>query len=362
MPDMLFNGAMAYKQVAMLLGGGFCALIGLFLLAYEGYEFLRAERVTGTVIGIEKKDGMDGGDVIYPVYRYTLADGTTHQATSSVGAADPAAKRNRTGTVVSLHVMPGRPWEATPAGVPFFFIFGLSFFGPGVSLIYIALTQYPVTRMTGVILAGFALYGAYHAKGLILSKQARAAKRVRWQREREDLKKPQNEPQPTLTAEELLATPAQKAVAVQQTSGLKVAIPVCFIAGAGMLWGALHLGLKQQNLEQNGLRATGHIVRMEQSATHDGNGTHYTYCPVAAFATADGRQVSFRDRWCSNPPSGKIGDAVTVIYLAEDPSGTAMINRAARQNWIVPGALGLFGLFMLFAGMDNTRRMLAAGG
>lgn len=90
--------------------------------------------------------------------------------------------------------------------------------------------------------------------------------------------------------------------------------------------------------------------------------THRASFPVVEFATSDGERHAFAHPHASNPPAYQLGQQVEVLYQADDPVGTAVINAfvpkyhaslALVAAGLVAGLIGVFG----FVGYLRTRRM-----
>ncbi len=59
--------------------------------------------------------------------------------------------------------------------------------------------------------------------------------------------------------------------------------------------------------------------------------------------------MRFRDSQGADYPRFDEGDEVPVLYLPRDPRGTATIDHGI-MNWILPGALGFFGVLLAVFG------------
>jgi hypothetical protein len=91
-------------------------------------------------------------------------------------------------------------------------------------------------------------------------------------------------------------------------------------------------------LKASGWRAQETVQSLElSSAANHGS----SYFPVVSFATARGDSIRFRDSTGTNPPSYRVGDAVTVLYVRE-ASSKAIIDRGI-WNWLPSIVVLLFG-------------------
>lgn len=138
------------------------------------------------------------------------------------------------------------------------------------------------------------------------------------------------------------------------------------LAGFGMLGGAAYFGMKTHELVTKGLHAEGIVADVQQhqstkTRTHNGYRETYTaidYTFTVDFKDSKGASVEFKDPVAQSSKSWQKGDKVDVLYLENDPKGSANINRGA-MNWMVPGILGFIGL--IFAGV-GTMTVIRGGG
>lgn len=96
------------------------------------------------------------------------------------------------------------------------------------------------------------------------------------------------------------------------------------------LWGVYAVYTSWQ-LEQNGERATGTVITLEESS--DSDGSCCAYSPVIEFQ-ANGQSYTFESNNASNPPAYKVGQSVPVLYDPADPAN-AQINRWS-ERWLMP--------------------------
>jgi hypothetical protein len=139
--DLIFQGAQAWNQVGFFIAAVVCLGIGGLILGNSVYWRVHALRAQGTIIGV-----IANGSTYTPVYRYTLADGQSHVAKSDTGSS--LVRGKETGRIVPLMISAHNPVQAREAGGYLLDLIGLVFALPGVMFGYIALTAYPVTRMT----------------------------------------------------------------------------------------------------------------------------------------------------------------------------------------------------------------------
>src|SRR5439155_827275 len=80
----------------------------------------------------------------------------------------------------------------------------------------------------------------------------------------------------------------------------------------------------------------GEVVRLKSESSDHGG---YSYYPIVRFRTETNALVEFKDSVGSNPPSYRVGDKVTVLYLLDNPSQEAIIDRGLFWNWAIPAFL-----------------------
>ena len=154
------------------------------------------------------------------------------------------------------------------------------------------------------------------------------------------------------------------------TFGKNSKVVILILAAAAVACG--YFGFNQykaiSRLIASGLRTNGSVVRMEERFQQDNNsnnyrrdyantggisygnrGGHYVYTAVVSYKPSpNGPPIEFRDNVSSNPPSHRVGDTVTVLYLQDDPH-SAIIDRG-MGNWMLPGILfTISGVFLLVA-------------
>ncbi len=336
--ELFIQGAQAWNQVGFFLGAAACLGIGGLILGNSMYWRVHALRAQGTVIGV-----ISSGSTYTPVYRYTLADGQSHVAKSDTGSS--LVRGKETGRVVPLMISAHNPTEAREAGSHLIDLIGLVFALPGVMFGYIALTAYPITRMTWIMAAAMLLYLGERAWRALIPKGQRLSI--------EDWKKQHNIGQATLDLtdvkpiETLVSAPDVAQARLKQTQSYKTIVPILAAVAVLLLGIGVYQSMKISRLETQGLRAQGQVVRMNSESRSSGGG--YTYYPVVRFRTAANTTVEFKDSVGTNPPTHRAGDKVTVLYLPGDPQREAIIDRGFVLNWAIPGVVFLFaaGLAML---------------
>lgn len=103
-----------------------------------------------------------------------------------------------------------------------------------------------------------------------------------------------------------------------------------FFAGF-CLWGVYAASISWK-LENEGVTATGTVVRLEESDSAEGGCC--VYSPVIEFTASDDRKYTFEGDNASDPPAYDVGENVSIIYDPKDPD-TAQINKWT-ERWLFP--------------------------
>jgi hypothetical protein len=333
MSQLIFDAMIAWNQVGMLAGGAIIGGLGVLLLGSQVHWRLRAVRVSGALIGVRETRA----HIYAPVYRYVLPNGVAQEGTSEVGSS--SVSRLRTGATARLMVFAQHPDTVAEADRYVSEILGAAFIAVAAVLIYIAVTAWPLTPITWLVLAAIVIYTATRWRKAMPGKGERplanplgtaarlsadggaapGAKRL-------------------LQIEQIATDPATIVQQRKQQRLLQYVLPMAAAVGIALLVLGVHEFGATSKLQSDGQRSPGTIVSLEVSS-----GSHSTsYYPVVEFRTVEDVPVRFRDRVGSNPPSHHIGDAVTVLYLKGAPQPTAIIDRG-YWNWLPALALSLFG-------------------
>jgi hypothetical protein len=311
------------------------------------YWRVHALRVQGTVIGV-----IANGGAYIPVYRYTSADGQSHVAKSDTGSGWVRGKE--TGRVVPLMISAHNPTQAREAGGHLLDLFGLVFAVPGILFGYTALTAYPITRMTWIMAAGMLLYLGERAYRVLIPKGQRLSV--------EEWKKQHNIGQASLDLtnvkpiETLVSAPEVAQARLKQSQSYIV--PILAAVAVLLLGIGVFQSLRISRLEAQGLRAQGQVVRLNSEHSSGSGGS--TYYPVVRFRTQTNSTVEFKDSVGTNPPSHRMGDQVTVLYLPGDPQRQAIIDRGFVLNWTIPAIIFLIAAGLAMLCIALRRQMKAA--
>jgi hypothetical protein len=338
--DFLFGSAQAYQQVGLFFGALVCFGLGALLLGSSIYWQLRGLRVTGSIIGV-----VDKGGTYAPVYRYTSADGSAHQAISTISSGTVAGKE--TGRVVPLLVSPHDPGRAQEAGIGsaeiVFVAAGLLLVMAGIWMGSTAITAYPVTAKTWIMAALLTVYGFWHLRrGTGLGSQrpsmleaGRSLLGNRTAFGAADVK-----------PIEQLVPPADARKAADKTSQQwSKAAPFALFFALLLMCLAVHQATALVRLQSTGLRTEGQVVSLKAESSSGGS---YSYFPIIRYRARSHVAVEFKDNIGSNPPRYRVGDKVTVLYLPDSSRPQAIIDRGPFWNWVIPAALGAAALVALW--------------
>jgi hypothetical protein len=329
MLNLLVSGANAYNQVGLFLGALVCLGLGGLVLGNALYWRVHALRASGTIIGVIAENGM-----YTPVYRYTLPDGQSHEAKSDTSSSGTRGKE--TGRVVPLLISAHNPTSARVASSYLFDIIGLVLIAPGIVLGYVAVTAYPVTPMTWIMAAVIIIYLVERGRRTIIPKGQRLSIEE-WKKQHGtsaafDLSQVRR-------IEDIVPSAAAQQSAQAQRQQSRKWAPVVGLFAVVLAAVGIYQSIRLAHLEAVGVRAEGQVVRLKEEWSSGSGSSRYTYYPIVKFRTQGNATIEFKDSIGSNPPSHRPGDKVTVLYLADDPRGDAMIDRGLFWNWAIPGIL-----------------------
>jgi len=350
--DLIVGSAQAYQQVGLFIGALICFGLGALILGYAVYWQLHALRATGTIVGVVADGGMYA-----PVYRYTSPDGVSHEAKSTISSGSASGKE--TGRVVPLLVSPHNPAQAQEAGIrsleTVFIVIGVLMALAGVWMGYTAVAAYPVTPMTWIMAAGMLIYGGWHLRRSFIPRGQRLSLA--------DWRKQHNlgatlDPAQVKPIEQIVPAAEAEQAAAQKSQQARKWAPVVGLFAFILLGVAIYQGANIARLEASGLRAQGQVVSLKSEYSSGSSGGSTIYYPIVRYRTGTNVPVEFKDSIGSNPPSYRAGDKVTVLYLADNPSKQAIIDRGVFWNWAIPVLLFIAAglLFWLFVTMLRSVR------
>ena len=318
----------AVDQAGVLLGAGLLCGLGLFLCANRLYWRLFARRVKGVVVGVRAPRQY----LYYPVFRYRLtATGKWLQGTSDSGALpNPDLV---TGHKTRLLVFRKFPDRVADAETHVLEVLGALFLALGGTGIGVAMTFWPVTPMTWVIVTAIGLFALYLLRRTTPRRKEPPFSAL-WRGAR-----PANLlDSPVYPIEELLDGPVRAERRRKQQAAGRIATPILVLVGLGVVFLGGSLGRTIYLLKASGDSAQGVVLFLELKKTAHGS----SYYPVVEFPTRQGIKVQFRDGMGADPPAYREGDGVTVLYFRDRPEETATIDRGLL-NWLAPGILCVMG-------------------
>jgi uncharacterized protein DUF3592 len=321
------EGLQAYNQVGLMMGALVCLGLGGLILGNSLHWRLHASRVPATIVGVIARGGM-----YTPVYRYTSPDGQTRQAKSHVSSG--AVRGKETGRVVRLMISPYDFSDVQEADGWLIDAIGALLLGTGAALAYVAIAAYPVTWMTWLMAAIMLAYLAEHGRRLLIPKAQRPSY-AEWRQRRAAAAAV--DPAEVTPIETLMAAPDVQAKLQTQARSNRRAAPLVAAFAVLLLAVGIYQARNIARLESTGLRARGEVVRLKSESS--AGDRQPSYHPVVRFHTGKNVTVEFTDSVGSNPPGYRPGDAVTVLYNADDPRGDAIVDRGLVGNWAIPGLL-----------------------
>jgi hypothetical protein len=328
--ELLSTAITALNQAGLLLGSGFLGGLGALLVGNRLYWRLRATSVSGTLVGLRSS----GGKTYFLVYRYKLAATRAKvEATSDTGTRSVSGMH--TGRAARLLVFPEHPDKVTDADSYIAEIIGGILFAACSVVAYIAVTAWPVTPLTWLMLAGIAVH--------LVDKLRRSVPIAGRSPAGSILSKPPPEnihAAPLRSVEEIRAQQQRERQLTQRKTG-RIVTPILVLVGIGVLALGVYLARTVTRLESAGQRTHGTVVGLELESTVRSS----SYYPVVRFATPEGATVQFRDSAGSNPPAYHEGDVVVVLYLRGSPEQSAIIDKG-WWNWLPPVALCVFGAIL----------------
>lgn len=113
-----------------------------------------------------------------------------------------------------------------------------------------------------------------------------------------------------------------------------------------MLLFSMLLWNKTRHFLARAQQAPGTVVELREVRDSEGSST---WKPVVRFETASGRGVSFADSVSSKPAAYDVGEAVTVLYLPEEPEEAHI--KGFSSLWLGTAILG--GLGLAFSGVGG---------
>lgn len=338
--ETVFGFLGAVQKGGLLLAGGFLALLGGFIIINNMHWQWGAVRMPATIIGVRRDDRM-----FYPVYRYITPAGDTIESVSDSGSTILRGKE--TGRDVILRAFADDP-QNFRSDLRGNFLIGLVFLLPGIALLYAGWDD-NLFSPTGAAAAGAVLLIAVlRLRKIFIPRKDRLDKED-WKKTKRAERKARFDKMELTTIEAWQQSPGGRSDAAQKLQAMRITMPLMLAAGVLLLGLAYNSGQRVQALQENGRPAAGYITGFE-SRTSD-NST--VYHAIVRFDGPDGRPVHFTDAAGSSHPRQKAGDTVRVLYLNDDPAGSALVDRGSWLNWIGTGLMaGMGTLLLIGAGLS----------
>ncbi len=329
----------AFTQTGYIVAGTIMLLLGGVLLIDWLRWKVKAEEVEATITGLRQRGGS-----YFPVYRYML-DGVEQEATSNSGSS--STKGQDTGKQVTIQVMRHDPARAQPSRAFIWPLLGVLLSAPGLYLVYTAFTAFEVNGFTWATLAALGFMSLNRIRGAIIPKNQRLG-REEWRLQ----KRNEIDLLPVQTAEDVRSAPDARAAEARYAKQAKVSGPLMLLMGAVAIAGGIYLGSETIDL-MGAQNASGVVTQL--AGDNSGSDGGYVYHAIVRFADAQGKEYTFRDKLGATHSVYEEGEKVNVLYKQENPQETAAIDRGFF-NWLVPGALGIFGLLFMMAGIAQMPR------
>ncbi len=338
--DFLFQTQNALAQVMLVVVGLVFFAIGAALI-YDHYRWLRqAKKVRATVVGL-RVDDSDESAIYYPVIEYPGPKGQPIQAESDSGSSSYISKVP--GTMITAYIMPDKP-EVFRLPGRLFLILGFFLSAGGVGLCGVAVVTMSVTIYTPIVALIFCIWAALNFRKHVKRGEKRegveafkARRKKKFADKRGGLK--------------MLDRAGHSKIQKKHDAAFRKWLWLWWLIALGTIGAGVWAFNDMRHTLAVGIHAQGEIVGMEVDRDSDST----SYYPIVRFYNKDGLSLKFKDNVGSNPPSYRVGDEVDVIYMPED-SRDAMIDRGV-WNWVLAGALFVFGALMLFGLLSQSRRV-----
>lgn len=352
--DMIFDALSAWNQIGLFLMAFVFLLIGGAMICYEIYWYLKAKSVRGRIIGVRAREGQKNAPYYYGVLEYQGPDGNRREQVSGFGSS--SILNRLPGQYVKLMMMPDNPDKVRRPTLVWVF-FGLAFFLPGLLVLNTAVESFEPNLMMVVLPVSFIAFIAFK----IWIAVQRAPEEERKQKMAE-LKKGRSKGFSFSQSSKHKGRVLEKSEIVEavkkHVKQAKIFGYVMLFLSLGLGGGAYYLGFDMKERLETGLRASGEIVgRKYNRSSGDSQGT---YSAIVAFKDTSGRRHKFTERHGSSHPTFKKGDAVEVIYNADDPMD-AIVDHGL-WNWLLSVCLGLGALLMIWGAFYNLSLARKHGG
>jgi hypothetical protein len=214
----------------------------------------------------------------------------------------------------------------------------------GLWLGHTAISAYPVTPMTWIMAVGMLIYLGFHIRRIMIPNGQRLSI-AEWRKQHGLGEAASIDLAKVKPIEQLISSADMAQAAAAQSRQSRIAAPIVGVFAIILFGVGIYESAQIARLEASGVRAQGEVVRLKSEHSSGNHG--YVYYPVVRFRAASNARVEFKDSIGSNPPAYRVGDKVTVLYLADNPSRDAIIDRGPFWNWLIPAVL-IVGAALLF--------------
>jgi hypothetical protein len=266
------------------------------------------------------------------VYQYTDASGRSVQAVCRTGSDD--LRRLRTGRSVGLRVAKDDPHAVREAND-----FVLEFLGAALlagAIWQLGLAHGPVLLRSLPVVAGVGLVYAAVSRFLGTRRPSAAPPAGYYAPS-----SAQPAMAPVATAEQVAAAHRLQGEMARR----RVLAPFLIVFGLLFVVGGGFSGRSALGLKRHGASAPGTVVELVAGPVAKGGSTERA---LVRFAASTGEAVWFEDTVASSPPPYRVGEAVRVVYLANSPAASAVIDRGIWNllGPLIGAGIGLLGLTM----------------
>ncbi len=340
--------------------------VGVGILLYDRHTKTNYLKIMARVTKVVSKS-----DYMYPVFEYTMPDGTERTSYSSIGYGGKVPNRLETGAEVEILVNPKSKIgdKVSTSGGVILLIIGLVIAVVGIVMFAnvipeVELNQYTV-GFTALFFVIFLLksiklknkFDDFKSKidtGQEYSHRSNKSENKYGIKEEDNYGVTENDNyginndhDHNRTADNLMEYDSAGNLISGNKNDTGRAHIVFIILSLVMISGSVALFFEKENKIKNGISVQGRVITLER-------GSEGTSAAVVRFIDKSGRSNRFTDSISSNPASYRIGEEVAVIYKKNDPE-SAFIDRGI-YNHLIPLILGGFGVLFLLIGIKKSRK------
>jgi len=300
-------------------------------------------RVEGEIVGYIEKKERGEQTYYFPVYRYTDATGTQHEKTSLLGFG--SILQNKIGQKIPLIIHPDNPDDIQEANNKIALYVGYILIGSGVLGIF----RMPLVGADGMLtlfmLAPAAFYISRRVRAYAAGERHFLETYIRSALKKSTSTAPlANEKSRTLDIPTAMETERKSSA----LSGM-----IAILLSAILFYAGYFFYTDVRHLTENGLHTEATVTSLESSSNSKRSSSLH---PVLTFQDMNGKTFTFHSGYGGNLFDYKVGDKTQILYLAENPQGSAEID-LGPLNWIIPIALWIFAILCLSGGLSNLSKL-----